>query len=735
MLAMPVPVAWGDSTRPASRKGHLRLEKGEIRFEVLHVRIFPERPIYQKPVEDKVIGRLDKHTRRPILPAEEESPGLNPRLTLLPEDKKAMEKKPEPTVFYRLIVRYFPKQYKKYLEKKKEWEEKKQQREEEKIRKALAKGKRPPRPKKTDTREKPIDDYVNPRDSDIIYSELLEHVRSLSFRVLTGVIVTLFLGLIELLPMLGVTLPDMFLPDRAPVMYLSLNLGLCGFCIALCYRVILGGFSSLIRKPDGDSAIAVACTAALIHMATELIFYLSARQPVCRVFGAPVTLALTLNDIGLLMMARRVARNFRFVAVRGVKSACRKLGGDLHLEELRHVDHRQRDHVTYCVKAKFLSGYLRHAYEEDFCEQMFRRLTPYIIIPALIAAVAGGLTGASRYGIWSAFYSFAAVLVVGIPACRLFCLNLPLSRVTGRLLRRGAMLNGWAGVDEFGRTDTLAVASDVLFPAGSVRLLSLKAFGEEDLERSVRYAASVVLAAGGPLTQVFEQLLEGQRERVLPVEGIDYENEMGVSGFVESLPVLVGNRMMLKTHGCAMPSKDYEHLLTGGDNRSLVYIAISGVPCAVLLVKYSADGDTINSVQRMVESGVNMVVYTCDANVTARMLSRIYGVPQRCISMLSTPAGSEYDRLTHVIRDCSPAVLASDGSMRALADAITAARRLHIQLHFATVIQMVAYGLMLMLTALLCCLSGPDGISPAQIMLLQLLCLAAAWVTTLRKTL
>ncbi|MBE6759272.1 MAG: hypothetical protein E7554_04180 [Ruminococcaceae bacterium] len=670
MLSMPVPVAWGGTTRPASRKGHFRLEKGEICFEVIHARIFPERPIYRKPVEDRVIGRLDKDTRRPVLPPEEESPGLNPRIR--------------------------------------------------------------PRP---DADPSGIDDYTNPGDSDVIYGELLEQIRSLSFRVLAGVIVTLFLGLLELLPMLGVTLPDMFLPDKAPIMYLALNLGLCGFCAMLCYRVIIGGFVSLIKRPDSDSALAVATTAALLHMAAELIVCLSVRQPVGRVFGAPVTLALLLNDAGLLLMARRVARNFRFVAVRGVKSAARMLGEDTHLEKLRHADHHLHSHVTYCVKAKFLSGYLRHAYEEDFCEQMFRRLTPYIIFPALLAAVVGGITGASESGIWSAIYCFVAVLVVGIPASRMFCLNLPLSRVTGRLLRRGALVNGWACVDEFGRTDTLAVSSDVLFPEGSVRLLSLKAFGEESLSRSVQYAASVVLAAGGPLAQVFEQLLEGDRSRALPAEGIDYENEMGVSGFVESLPVLVGNRMMLKTHGCAMPSRDYEHLLTGGDNRSLVYIAISGVPCAVLLVKYSADADTVNSVQRMVESGVSLVVYTCDANVTAKMLSRIYNVPQRYITMLSTRAGSEYDRLTHVIRDSSPAVLASDGSMRALADALTVSRRLHVQLHFSTVIQLVAYGLMLMLTTLLCCLSGSTGISPAQIMLLQLLCLAAAALTTLKKAL
>lgn len=670
MLAMPTPVAWGDKAKPATGRGRFRLEKGEIFFEVLHARIFPERPIYRRPVEDKVIGSLSEDIRRPILPAQEESPGLD---TAAPDA--------EPT-------------------------------------------------------GREIADYSRPGDADAIFSELLDQIRTLNFRLIAGGMITLFLGLIELLPMFGLTMPDMLTPERAPIVYLSINLALGGFCAFLCRRVMIGGFSAMIRRrPDGDSVTAAACTAVLLHTAVELIVYIITREPVGRVCCAPMTLALLLNDAGLLAMARRVARSFRFVTVRGVKSAARLVGDDMSFDEIMHADRQHRTRVAYCVRAKFLSHYLGFAYEEDFCEQMFRRLTPYVLLPVAIAAVVGGIVGAPKHGVWSAIYCLCAALCVSIPSCRLLCLNLPLGRVSKRLLRHGAMLNGWAAVDEFGRTDTLAVASETLFPRGSVRLLSIKPLGEEPVTRTVRYAASVVLAAGGPLAQVFEELLEGRRDRVLPAEGIDYENEMGVSGFVESLPVLVGNRRMLKAHGCELPSKDYESLLTGGDNRSLVYIAISGVPCAVLLVKYSADAETIHAVQQMAEAGVSLVVYTCDANVTARMLSRIYCIPPRCITMLSTRTGSEYDRLTHVIRDSSPAVLATDGSMRALAESMTAARRLHVQLTLATILQTVTYGLMLTLTTLLCCLSGSGGISPAQLMLLELLCLIPALVPTLRRVL
>lgn len=666
MIAMPAPVGWGDRARPAS-KGNLRLEKGEIRFERLYVRIFPEIPLLHPPVEDKVIGKLPDDVRRPILPLEEESPGLEPRQSgRVPVSSE-------------------------------------------------------------------IIDYRRPGESDAIFTELLEQIRTLDFRLLAGGIIAIFLGLIEVLPHFGVTLPDMLLPAKAPIVYLAANLILSLFCVFLNRRVFIGGFSSIYRrKPDGDGVISIACAMALMQMAVELVYYIVERKPVANVCGAPLALALLLNDTGLLVMTRRVAYNFNFVARKGVRSSVRLVGEELCFDELRHADSSQRSRIAYCVRTKFLSNYLSYAYEEDFCEQMTNRLTPYVVIPALLAGVLGGLVGAS---LWNAMYCFTAVMIIGIPCCRMLCLNLPLGRAARRLLRRGAMLNGWASVDEFGKTNLMAVGAESLFPKGTVRLLSVKAFGEEPLDRTVIYAASVVLAAGGPLSQVFEELCEGRKSRVLPCEDVDYEHEMGISGFVEDKPVLVGNREMLRVHGCAMPSKDYEHLLTNGDNRSLVYIAISGVPSAVVLVKYSADADTVRAVQALSETGTGLVVYTCDANVTAKLISRIYCIPLRHISILNTRSGSEYDRLTHVVRDNAPAVLATDGSLRALADGMSTARRLRTLLTFATVIYMVAYGLMLTLTTLLCCLTGGAGFSTAQLMLLQLLSVFASLSTLFRKIL
>ena len=669
MIAMPTPTGWGDRPRPAhgGRNMH-RLEKGEIRFDRIHIRLFSDRPIMPAPKKDLVKGKLSPDMSRPILPVVEQS--------AYPE---------------------------------------------------------PPIPRRSPVSEE-ILEYTHSGDSDTIRDELFGQIRMLNFRILCGIIVTFFLGIIELLPRLGVTLPDMFLPDKAPAVYLTLNILLVGVCIFFCRNVLLGGFESLKKlKPDGEGMLTLAAAVTCLQMVGEFVWFLIKREPVHRVCGAPLVLALLVNDIGLLTLTHRVARNFKFVALRGLRMTAKLMDDSAEFDEITHADRQYRPCVAYAVRSKFLANYLNFAYEEDFCEQMCAKLTPFVLPIAVACGVLGGIFGGT--GLWGGIYCACAAVLAGVPVCRMLCLNLPMDFAASRLLQRGVMLNGWAGADEFGMTDTLAVGSDALFPDGTVRLLSVKTFGEAPIDRSMLYAASLVMAAGGPLAQVFDDMLEGRRDQLLRADGIEYEHEMGVSGYVDSHTVLVGSRELLRFHGCMTPSRDYECILREGENRSLVYIAISGIPCAVMLVKYSADPRTAASVQRMVENGVSLVVYTCDANITSSLISRLYNIPDRQVSILSTRAGSKYDQLTHTILDKSPAILATDGTMSALADGLTAARRMRSLLVFSTIIQLVCYVMCLLLVVVLCCISGSSAVDPSQLMMMQLICLVASLVSLVRRIL
>lgn len=671
MLAMPTPVGWGDKIRPAKGRSSMRLEKGEIKFEKIKVRLFADRTVEPESDKRDPMVQVDARLRRKILPVVEQSPW------------------PEPPAGSDMPYRHV------YSE---------------------------------------IADYENAGDSDAIFDELREQLRSLSFRIVVSIISAAFLGAIEVLPEFGVTLPDMFLPDKAPTVYLTLNLFFLVFCGVLCRNVIIGGLKNLFtRKIDGDSLLGLGYTAVVIQTLAQLIACLISRQPTHSVCGAPAVMALLLNDIGLMTMVRRVARNFQFVALHGIRRAARVVDSGTGFDELLHADRKVHNNIVYTVRAKFLVNYLRFSYEEDYCEQRVSRIAPLIIPVAVFSGLIGGLISFRNWGVWGGIYCLCTALIAGVPVCRLVCLNLPMERASRRLMKSGIMLNGWAAIDEFGTTDALMINSDALFPEGTVRLISVKAFGETPIDRSVRYAAAVVLASGGPLAQVFSYLLDEGGGKILPADGIEYENELGVFGWVENKLVLVGNRHMMEKHGIELPSRDYEQLIKAGKSRHLVYIAISGKPCAVMLVQYRADINTAEAVRAMVSNGVGLLVYTTDPNVTGKLVSEIYEIPARLITILSVRAGSKYDELTHTIRDRAPAVLCTVGRLEALADGINASKRLRSMLMLTTMIQLICYGIGFVLTAGLSLFSGCEAVSPAQVLIMQLMCLLVSLVALIRK--
>ena len=53
---MPSPKGWGDTPPRAKGENCFRLEKGEIRFERLHLRLFPDKPLLEKEVDEVIIA-------------------------------------------------------------------------------------------------------------------------------------------------------------------------------------------------------------------------------------------------------------------------------------------------------------------------------------------------------------------------------------------------------------------------------------------------------------------------------------------------------------------------------------------------------------------------------------------------------------------------------------------------------------------------------------------------------
>ncbi len=668
LSVMPAPLAWGVEVPKPKTKGGFVLVRGNILFERLHVRMIAEEPettdsyfpeeVYEPETEDNPEARI-------LQPEAEESPLKEP---------------PEP------------------------------------VRRAAA----------------DVDDYRYSGDGEAIKTDLSEQIKSAYFRITACALAFLFLAVIEVLPSMGQAMPDMLTAEKAPMIYLIINAVMLIFVIVLQRTTVIGGARKIAeRAPDSETVIFAASVLTFIHIAAQMIglgagsSYLSGDAQgnnVSRVFTSILVLTFIINDIALVLLNKRIERNFMVITKKKMHNAVMLCQDDENYYDLLSASGRSKS-IIYRVKAKFLSGYLRYSYERDECESKLDRLAPYTLVLALITAIIGWLTGGT---LWHALTCLCAVTVTAVPACRLLSSALPLFIASSRLLRHGVMLSGWAAVDEFSSCSSIAISAADLFPKGSVRFIGAKTFTQLSRNEIILYAASLAVAAGGTLGDVLEEEIGHRKHLLYDVEQLRYEHESGLEGHVNSRRVLVGTREMLEKRDIDIPGKDHEsHLMQNGNH--MIYIAISGKFAGVIALDYRSDERTEKALGRLVREDVSILVCTRDPNVTTKLVSDTFDIARRHITMLGVVESADYEELTNVVHDSCPAVMSCERGLASFAQALCTAKKLGAAFKTSTLLQLICYVFGIVLVVMLCCMSGGAiAYLPAKLFLPVILCVAAS---------
>ena len=195
------------------------------------------------------------------------------------------------------------------------------------------------------------------------------------------------------------------------------------------------------------------------------------------------------------------------------------------------------------------------------------------------------------------------------------------------------MVTGFHSLEQFDSVGAVLAASNDLFPKGSVILHGIKTFSGQRIDDAIVDAASVVCIAGTTLSEVFSQVIEGKKEMLKEVDSIVYEDSMGVSAWVDSKRVLIGNRQLMKNHNIDVPSEDYEnkYVVSG---REPIYLANSGELTAMFIVSYNPTPEISRAVRSLAKNGVRIVIKTTDPNITAEKLAQLFEVDEQMFRII-----------------------------------------------------------------------------------------------------
>ncbi|HHV31017.1 MAG: hypothetical protein E7518_03325 [Ruminococcaceae bacterium] len=576
-----------------------------------------------------------------------------------------------------------------------------------------------------------LDDYTSASDAPAVANDIAANLSRFYLRFAVTGLCTLLLFFFGLLGEYAGILPSFLQVSLDTKTYLILNMIFLVIAGAFSAAPVAGGLKGLFTfQANADSAVAVALIASIAQSAVLFSAQERLNSGTLHLYSSLTALALFLNAAGKLSMMRRIRSNFRFVSSPDQKKAV--LLYDDYNTSLLMTKGVVLDSpvVAYQVKADFLKHFLKLSYEPDPSEQSSQMMGPIGFVCSLVLGIVAFVLSRD----WQqAVTAFSAAACISVPFMNMLSVNLPLKRLVKIASRCGAMVVGFPAVDAFSGVNAVMVDAKDLFPKGTVVLNGIKTFAGQRIDEAIVDATALMCSVGGPLSDVFDQIIQNRREMLPKVENVTYEDEKGVSGWVSGRRILIGNRALLETHGIEPPSADYEEkYIQGGKNT--VYLGVGGDLVAVFVVSYNSDLRRSMELRRMENNGISLVVRTRDPNITPQLLADCFHLDEHCIRVLPERLGEVYEELTQTSRERAPAMLATKGRPTTMMRMLSACVRQRSNITVAVALQNISVILGLLLVGLLTCYSGLKLLGTVPLLLYELFWVAVVWlIPRLRK--
>ena len=566
-----------------------------------------------------------------------------------------------------------------------------------------------------------LDDYTGPADAKSVSHDLRATMRELTIRMLATGVSTAVLLLASLIAESG------FNPNNTEtggaVGYTIVSLIFLLVAVGFCAKSLLNGLRALFEfRANSDSAAAVACVAVLIQTFSALFSSASLAMGKIHLYAAIAAGILFLNSLGKLTMVRRIHSNFRFVASREEKYVVRIFDDYNTSLKLAGSSVVSQPAIAYQQKAGFLKRFLQISYEPDPAESASQLLAPVGLVASLLLCVVALIMTKDAS---LAITAFAASCCVCVAVTNMLAVNLPVSRLSHRLRRAGAMVSGYEGIKRMSAVNAVLVDSADLFPRGTVVLKGVKPFTEEGLEEAILKAGALMQALGGPLCGVFEQVLSEHEGELPEVEKGRFEAGNGVVGTVDGSELLIGSRALLVSHGVEAPDQSLESRYATG-NRQVLYVAADGVLCAMFILVYNADRKRKAEIGELELNGVSLLVRSSDANLTPQFIGRLFGIDASAINVIGAETDSACDRLVTGRVERADAYVATKGRVESMMRAVSACIDEKKSISFIVAMQNAAVVIGFVLVAFLTFIAGVSQISAFALFIYEMFWIVAS---------
>ena len=198
----------------------------------------------------------------------------------------------------------------------------------------------------------------------------------------------------------------------------------------------------------------------------------------------------------------------------------------------------------------------------------------------------------------------------------------------------GAVVPGWAAIEELGGIDTIELDANDLFTADSVTLEDIRIFKGGRIDRAILYAASVLNESCDTLRGLFSQIIEDRTDILFPVKDLEQHTGLGFSAWCDNNRILIGTRRYMEQEGVTLPEQDYEDGHSKNGELQILYLAVSGNLHAMFVLRYVGGRNVARSLASLQRENIRLLVTSKDPSLTARHITEAYHLPEGMVTVL-----------------------------------------------------------------------------------------------------
>lgn len=287
-----------------------------------------------------------------------------------------------------------------------------------------------------------------------------------------------------------------------------------------------------------------------------------------------------------------------------------------------------------------------------------------VFVPVVILLAIGTFAGWLLFGdaeLPRALINAVAVLVIACPCAMGLAVPTAVIAGTGRGAERGILIKNAEALERAGDVDVVAFDKTGTLTTGRpevVDVMALPGFGQDEL---LGLAASVEEHSEHPIARSVVRHAERLKLDRAAVGEFRAEAGVGVSGVVRGRQVQVGRNS-------AVPgAADIPYAPPAG--ASVVWVAIDGIPAGAIAVADTVRQEAADTVRRLKELGVKVVMLTGDAREVAATVAAQLGIDGAIAEVLPGEKGEKIRSLQdggHVVAMVGDGV--NDAPALALAD-------------------------------------------------------------------